>query len=396
MREHPDVADEFSAWDKLRFSWVARGLLVALLLNVAACQQQGQTEQKIKQDAVAASDLEEGRLVLEDATLEQADKDGQTLWKIKAEQTVYSKDKKTAQLENLSGELFQDGKIVLEVNAEQGQVREDGEKIFLKGQIVATDPRNGAVIKGGEVEWRPQEDLLIVSQGITGAHPKLQASAKEGRYLTRKQRLELMGQIVATAKDPRLQMKTEHLLWEIEQEKVIGDRRIQIDRYKGETITDRVEADRSVVNLKTKIATLEQNVELKSLDPLVQIATNSATWNLESRTVVSDKPVRIVDSQEGVTLTANQGQVDLEKEVARLSGGVQGISSRNQAKLFSNQLTWEIPTQLIRAQENVIYEQADPSMKVTGGRAVGKLTDESIVVRGGSNSDDRVVTEIIP
>jgi lipopolysaccharide assembly outer membrane protein LptD (OstA) len=189
-------------------------------------------------------------------------------------------------------------------------------------------------------------------------------------------------------------MKTEHLLWEIKEQKVIGDRRLQMERYKAKTVTDRVEADKSEVNLQTKIATLKQNIQLTSIDPPLLMSSNSAVWNLKTQTVVSDQPVRIVHQKEKVILTANQGQIDLERKVANLTGGVQGVGSRNQANLYANQLTWEIQTQNIQASGNVIYQQVNPPFNTTGSTAVGKLQDQSVVVSSGTGN--RVVTEIIP
>jgi lipopolysaccharide assembly outer membrane protein LptD (OstA) len=169
---------------------------------------------------------------------------------------------------------------------------------------------------------------------------------------------------------------------------------MQMQQYKGAIVTDRVEADKSEVNLKTKIATLKQNIQLTSVDPPLLISSNSAIWNLTTRMVLSDQPVRIFHQQENVILTANQGQVDLTRKVANLTGGVQGVGSRNQAKLYANQLVWEIPTQNIQASGNVMYQQINPPFNTTGATAVGKLQDQSIVVNSGGGG--RVVTEIIP
>lgn len=360
---------------------------------LSACEGESRTEQKIKQDT-AATEIE-GSLVFNNVTLDQADEQGRPLWKVKAKQATYSKDKKTARIDHPTGDLFQDGKIVLRVSADSGEVQEDGQKVFLKGQITATDTRNGAVIKGDELEWRPKEDLLVVRNNLKASHPQLQASAKAGQYFSRKQQLDLVGSVAAISKDPDLQMKTEHLLWQIQDQKVIADKRIQIQQYKGRIVTDRVEADKSEVNLKTKIATLKQNIQLTSVDPPLLMSSNSAIWNLTTRIVISDQPVRIFHQRDQVILTANQGQVDLTRKVANLTGGVQGVGSRNQAKLYANQLVWEIPTQNIQASGNVMYQQVNPPFNTTGATAVGRLQDQSVVVSSGGGGS-RVVTEIIP
>jgi LPS export ABC transporter protein LptC len=360
--------------------------------SLSACEGKSRTEQKIKQDT-AATEIE-GSLVFKNVTLDQADEKGRPLWKVKAKQATYTKDKKLGRIDNPSGDLYQDGKVVLQVSADTGEIREDGQLVFLKGQITATDTRNGAVFKGDELEWRPKEDLLVVRNNLKGIHPQLQATAKEGRYFTRKQQVELLGQVAAIAKDPDLQMKTEQLLWQIQAQKVISDKRTQMERYKAKIVTDRVEADKSEVNLKTKVAILKQNIQLTSIDPPLLMSSNSAIWNLKTETVLSDQPVRIVHQKENVILTANQGQIDLARKVANLTGGVQGVGSRNQAKLYANQLRWDIPTQNVQATGNVIYEQVNPPFNTSGPVAVGKLQDQSVVVTGATGN--RVVTEIIP
>jgi LPS export ABC transporter protein LptC len=359
---------------------------------LSACKEQTRTENKLKKDTSVTQI--EGSLIFNNVTLDQADEKGRPLWKVKAKQAVYTKDKKVARVEKPTGDLFQDGKNVLQVSADKGEILGDGQQVFLNGHIVATDTRNGAVFKGDQLEWRPKEDLLIVRNNVKGDHPQLQASAKEGRYFTRKQQVELLGQVAAISKDPDLQMKTEHLLWQIKEQVVIGDRRLQMERYKEKTVTDRVEADKSIVNLKTKIATLTQNIQLTSIDPPLLMSSNAAIWNLNTQTILSNQPVRIVHQKENVILTANQGLVDLQRRVATLTGGAQGVGSQNQAKLFANQLTWDMPTQNILASGNVMYQQANPAFSTTGPTAVGKLQDQSIVV--SSAPGNRVVTEIIP
>jgi LPS export ABC transporter protein LptC len=372
--------------------FLALAFCLSTVALLSACKSENRTAQKIKQDT-SATEIE-GSLVFNNVTLDQADEKGRPLWKVKAKQATYTKDKKLGRIDKPSGDLYQDGKIVLQVSANSGEIRENGQLVFLKGQITATDTRNGAVFRGDELEWRPKQDLLVVRNNLKCNHPQLQATAKEGQYFTRKQQVDLSGQVAAISKNPDLQMKTEHLLWQVKEQQVSGDKRIQIERYKGKIITDRVEADKSQLDQKTKIATLKQNVQLTSIDPPLLMSSNSAVWNINAQTVASDQPVRIVQQKENVILTANRGTVDLQRKVANLTGGVQGFGSRNQAKLYANQMMWEMPTQKIQASGNVTYQQVNPPFNTTGPAAVGKLQDQSIVVTGSPGS--RVVTEIIP
>jgi LPS export ABC transporter protein LptC len=370
---------------------VKGSLLLLLLFSFCACQQQSKPQQESKASPTTEP---ERRLVLNNATLEQTNTSGQPLWKIQVEKATYSPDRKMAEISKIRGDLYQDGQVVLQVSADAGELYQDGEKVFLRKNIIATDPRNKTVIRSEEVEWRPKEDVLIARQSLRGSHPKLEALAKEGKYYTRQQRLDLTGNIVATAKEPRLQLKTEQLIWNVQQEKVTSDRPLTMVRYQDEIVTDRLTANRTELNLKISTTTVRENVEYRSVKPPVQIAANVVTWNYKNRLVLSNQPVRLFHYEDLVTITGNQAQVDLVKEVARLRGGVRGTSDRNQAKLYSREMTWYIAPQRVEAVGNVIYEQTNPLINLTGEKAVGRLQDNSLVVSG--NPQDRVVTEIVP
>jgi LPS export ABC transporter protein LptC len=336
----------------------------------------------------------QGNISLKKLVLEQNDDKALPLWKIKAQTATYSQDRKKAVVNLPEGTLFQDGKLVLEVSAKTGEIWEDGKQVFLKGDIVATDPRNGTVLRGQELEWRPKVDLLIVRNNVTGTHPQIQATAKSGRYLTRTQRLELTGDIIAKSPDPSLQLKTQHLIWQIPNQLVTADKPLEIQRYQQNQPRDRVTGNSGVVNLKTKTATIKQNVQLVSIDPPLQINGNSANWNLNTQKVTSDLPLKIWHRQEQVLVTANRGEVNLQQKTAVLTGNALAFANRNQAKLSTNQIEWNIATQQINTNSKVIYQQSNPPLKLTGSSGIGRLQNQTFVVSGGNN--ERVVTEIIP
>ena len=364
-------------------------LSVLLLFGLIACGEQNNTGKKLAEDTSSVQNFD-SNLIFNDVTLEQTNDLGQPIWKVQAKQALYSKDKKVAQVQSPTGELFQDGKPVYQITAQNGEIQQDGKQLFLKGQIVATDPQNGVVLRGNELEWRPQEDLLIVRNQLTGTHRQVHVVAREARAFSKSDRIELQGGVVAITNDPVLQMRTEHLLWQIREQKLLGDRPVQIDRYKGKAITDRATANSSEYNLQTKIATLKQNAQLNLLDPSLQVTTKELNWNLNAETVMAKQPVRIVNPQQQITVTAKQGRMDLQKKVVYLTGDVYGVGQRSQS-INAKALTWYLPTQLVEAQGNVIYRQAEPPVSLAGQKAVGKLREQNIVVSGG-----RVVTEIIP
>ncbi|NJL82802.1 MAG: LPS export ABC transporter periplasmic protein LptC [Chloroflexaceae bacterium] len=97
-----------------------RSAIAVLLVGMAACNRA--VPPATTQPAVEAPEQNnERRLILENASLEQADSEGQVLWKIKTKRAIYSRDRRKAELEDLSGDLYQDGELVLKITADRGK-----------------------------------------------------------------------------------------------------------------------------------------------------------------------------------------------------------------------------------------------------------------------------------
>ncbi|MEH1769633.1 LPS export ABC transporter periplasmic protein LptC [Nostoc sp.] len=372
-------------------SFLVLPLTFFLVFGLVAC---GSKSPPASQQNTGGSSNSDSDLTFFGVTLEQADEVGRPIWKVRATRAKYTKEKEIGQAESPYGELYQDGKVVYKIKADVADIVQDGKQLFLKGKIFATDPNNGIVLQGNELEWRPQEDLLIVRNQINGTHKQLQAVAQEARVKTREQRMEFSGGVIANSTDPQMQVRTEHLIWNIKEEKLISDRPVQIDRYKDNKISDRGKGNSAEVNLKTKIATIKQNAQLDLLDPPLQIASNSMIWNMNAETVTTNSPTRMFQRAENVTVTANQGEMKIPQKTVYLTGNVNAVGQRRQS-LKSNTLTWYLDNKLVEAQGNVTYRQVDPPLNFVGETALGNLQTENIVVKGGS-SGDRVVTEIIP
>lgn len=374
--------------------------LIWLLFGIVACDFEGRTARKLAEDSRitqerALAKESNSNLTFNDVTLDKVDDSGRPLWKIKAKQAVYSNDKKDAKIKSPIGDLFQDGKIVYQVSGQTGEINQDGKQIFLKGQIVATDMQNGVVMRGNEMEWRPDEDILIVRNQLTGTHKQAQASAQEARAYSREKRIEFIGQVVAKAIDPPLIMKTEKLFWQVSDEKMFSDRFIQIERYNGQNITERATGDRGEVDLKNQIAKLGKNGQISFSEPPMQIVSNAIVWNLNNKVVSSDQPVTIYQREQQITLVASQGRVDLKPQIAYLVGGVQGIGQKPPSNLRTDRMTWYLESQKFEAIGNVFYQQNDPPLALNGPKAFGQLKEQKIVITGNGNNSP-VITQIVP
>jgi len=366
-------------------------LLLATPFALSGCNF-NRGERKLAQDAKQLEGENfDTDLTFNSVTLEDFDKNGKLWWKMKAEQATYSRDQKVAKVKKPNGELYQDGKVVLKVKGDGGEVIKDGERIFLRGNIVATDVRDGLVLKGNELEWQPKQDIVFIRNNITGTRQKVNATAQRGKYLTRQRRLELEGKVNINSQDPDVKFNTERLVWLVEKQKVIGEKPLQVERSENKVVTDRAAANQGEMDLKTRLVTLKQSAQLNIVDPPVQVTGNLINWRVRERLITSPQPVTINNAKENITLVGNQGELNLKTKLLTLNGNVRGAGGPRQARLTSDRLLWNIDTQQFQADGNVTYQQAKPPLNLAGPKANGTLKDQQVVVSGG-----RVVTQFVP
>ena len=183
----------------------------------------------------------------------------------------------------------------------------------------------------------------------------------------------------------------------MDKELVTSDRPTQVQRNQGDQAIDQAESKQAEANLASKVITLKQDADLVLSDPPLKVDSNLLVWDLVKKTLTSPQPVTILQRQQQITATADQGRMDLEPKIGHLTGNVNAIDPQNQSHLIADRLIWNMPTQQMNAEGNISYRQADPPATLQGDRAVGRLDQKTIVVSGGADGGDgRVVTEIIP
>lgn len=373
-------------------SATTKGLFFLLLLWLVTACQSTFIRQK---SAPSREERLETQLTLENAILEQSNTEGNIIWKVKSNKTTYSPDRQTAKLEEVTANLLENGKIILQLSSRKGEIKQNGAIILLQEQILVTDPRNQAVVRSELAEWQPAAQILKISRGIEGSNDNLEVTADRGIYSIERQSLELVGNIIATTVNPSLRLKTDQLIWSIPEQKVIGNRPLEVVSYQNNRISDRVVAEQGNVDLQQNVISLQQNVEMRSQNPPIQIATNSLDWNYQTRIVTSDRPIQIIDLDNQLNIVANQGTIDLDQQIANLDNGIKGTNNRNQSHLYARQLVWDIPTEKVEATGNVVYRQVDPPLNLRGDKAIGTLNNNDVVITS-KNRQNRVITEINP
>jgi LPS export ABC transporter protein LptC len=340
----------------------------------------------------------EGGLGLKDITLKQSDQRGQLLWQLKAKAATYGESRKQVSVNGLEGTLSQQGKPAYKVKAAQAEVRQQGEDLFLKGKVIITDLRSQGVFTAKEFEWRPQKSLLLARKDLNIKHPQVEITAKEMQASSQTNQVTAKGQVVAVSQRNRLRLLTEQLVWQPQQQQVFAGglpgqppTGVQMFRFgqKGDPRTDRAQGGSLQADLKTQTVTLASNAKLLLADPPLEVDSQQLVWQVKAKTLTSDRPVRVYSPSQKVTLTANQGFVNQTLQQVNMIGNVKALGQRNAAFLSTDQLTWMIPSQQIEALGRVFYQQQQPRFTVRGGRAVGLIKEQKVVVTGGD-----VVTEI--
>ena len=343
------------------------------------------------------SEEDETDLTLRDVTLEQPGDNGELLWRVRGDEVTYSPNRQVAYVTRPDSELFQDGDMIYVVTADTGEIRENGNVIFLRGNIVARGLKNGSILRGNELEWRPEEDVLIVREDITGTHPDMRAVADKARVYNRQNRMELEGDVIASTvvedpkTDPWLKLQAQELNWQWDQDLIDSPQPLQVEQFENESITDVVVGQSGSLKLDEQVVNLEGDVQMQLLDIPLNVASEALEWQVDQQQVAINQPVEMVHPDENVVVNARQGRMNLENQVIFLQGDVVAQGQRNQAQMTSDQLTWNVQQQTLLAEGNVNYRQQDPTINLRGPQAKGQLTNQTIIVEGG-----RVVTEIVP
>lgn len=387
----------------------------------------------------APGEKQDAKLTLQTVTLEQPDENGVLLWRLKAKSVDYSPDNQRAKLKGLNGEFFQDGKTIYTVVADEGEVQQNGETLFLNGNLVATSKANELTLEGERLKWQPKQDRLVMgdfeedasadatpnaaakpkndtdkltTDNLLSANPskppvkgfdsQIEVIAKLVTVANKDNRVELTGGVAAKSKvAPWMTFQSDSLTWLTKQKLIETNQPLKVEQYKREdyqTVSDRIVGQTGQVDLSKTIVTLNKSVQLDSLlsQPL-KVQSETAVWNVNGQTVALDKPVKIEQPERKITAAANQGSLDLAKEVVYLTGDVRAKGEKNDARLAADKVTWQTGSQDVEAEGNVTYQQAaEPEISMAGNRAVGNLEKGNFVVTGGKSNNGDVVIEFVP
>jgi lipopolysaccharide assembly outer membrane protein LptD (OstA) len=344
----------------------------------------------------------EGGVAFSKVVLAQADAKGKLLWKFQAQGVSYSEGQQVANAKTLKGQLFEAGRPIFDIAAEGGTVRQTSQQVRIQGNIRVVDRRRKVLFRGKEAQWNAQSGQLLVQNGLTVSHPKLQVWGNELQATKQGREVRVTGNVVMetrTAQDQeggrRVRLKTNQATWKVD-EQTFQTGSVGATDQPSVSIEQIGASEKSVALAGTAQANLENGL-ITLLSPVqlqlgsMTLTSRALTWDTRSQKLTANELVQIQDPRNQLSILANRGTLERARNLVDLQGNVEVKGLRNNARLHSEQLLWNTSTQRIEATGNVNYEQASPNLTLRGPKAVGKIADQTLRMSGGD-----VVTEIIP
>ena len=225
---------------------------------------------------------------------------------------------------------------------------------------------------------------MVITEDLSANRLDTSLSASSANYYTDRESLELTDNVVINNVNPNLVLESDRAVWQVPQQKISTEGQATIVRYAENTVTDRLLSSNVLVDLGRQTANFESSFELRSLQPQLTAAGQTAIWNYQLRSITSDQPMRVVAPE--FTVTGNQSTVDLNKELVILSKGIEGKTTEAET-IYAQDALWTIANQEVIASGNVIYNKTRPKVALTGDKATINLkTSKAIVVSDSPNA----------
>jgi LPS export ABC transporter protein LptC len=379
----------------------APGLIGFFCLQLSACSwrapQQSKVSTKPVQGGVSFSDIE----------LAQTDVKGKLLWKFQAKGVTSGEGQQVAAARSIKGQLYDAGRPIFDIAADQGTVRQTSQQVSLQGNIQVTDRKRRVMFRGREAQWNSKTGQLMVKNGLRVTHPQLRLWANELKASKQGQVVGVKGRVVMETlasrasnarNSSRVRLRANEAVWNVEQQKfqaggaapengqqpTVEIEQLNPSGEKAVALAGAVQAD-----LRRGVVALRAPVRLTMGD--VMLTSRELTWETLAGRISTSELLQLQDPRRQVTVLANGGSVEQAQNLVNLQGKVEVTGLKDRARLTSDRLLWNTKTERIEALGNVNYVQESPAFTLRGPKAVGKIEEQTLRISGGD-----VVTEILP
>lgn len=355
-----------------------RGLVaLALIAGLStACGNRNRGEERIAADTKAAEDFQ-GDLVFDNLTLNRADKQGQVLWEVRANQARYSRDRKLAKLSDVKGKLFQDGKVVYEITAKQGEVEQNGQVLKVSGNLRAKDLREKMEFQGGSATWEPAKFQLQMKGGVTLNHPQAKIQSQEAVAFSRDRRVEMVQAVKLVSKDHQMKLDSDRLIWQMKADELQAIGKVVATGSKPEM---KLTTDRLVWQRKKQVSEAIGNVVAVQNKGANRLTADRVLWQMKDQVAQAEGKAVATGQNPPMQLRADRIIWQMKDQVAQAIGNVVGVRQDPAVRVQSQRVVWQQKPQLVSSDTRTIIERFNCAggRCVISDRAVGNLVDVSL------------------
>ena len=326
----------------------------------------------------------EGDLVFEDVNLSRADDDGQTLWTVKADEARYSRDRRKGELTAPTGKLYQDGKVVYEVQAKQGFVEENGIVLKLAGDIKVKDLRDQSTFEGQKGRWHPQLGVFELEEGIVLTRGSDRLTAKSGQAFSKERNFILKDQVkLVSLKDKKnpaagqTELTTNELVWQMKPDQVDAAGSPKLKQVDGKTkTTTTLQGERVVWLRKQQLIQAVGKGKAQRIQPKEQVALQGdrLVWQQKDQVIqaIGQGRVSQVEPEQQTALQAERVVWQQKDQVIQAMGNarVKQVEGGQTTDLQAQTLVWQRKEQVLRAEGNVVAVGQAEGVRVQTQRAI--------------------------
>jgi LPS export ABC transporter protein LptC len=335
---------------------------------------------------------EESALTLQTVTLEQPDENGKLLWRLKAKSVTYSPDNQRAELKGLNGEFFQAGETVYTVVADEGEVQQNGETLYLRGNLKATSKANELTIEGDRLKWQPKQDRLMMGDFKDDAAFSSADSDNSDSDSAKPTPAEPDTSSTAgtTANEPVSQSSgAQQSGAQQSGAQQSGAQKSKKPPIRGFNPQMEVVANLVTVANKDNRVDLSGAVAAKRKEvPWMTFASDNLTWFTERELIETKQPIKVEQFEEKAyktvrdRVTGKTGKVDLAKNIVTLDQLVQLDLLSQPLKVESQTAVWDVTAQLVDLDKPVKIAQPERKVTASANQAQLDLEQEVIYLTG--------------
>ncbi|MEL7520357.1 MAG: LPS export ABC transporter periplasmic protein LptC [Cyanobacteria bacterium J06553_1] len=387
------------------FRWSRLGVIaVIVLVLVLVLRTCGASRELASLDSGEKIDAE---LTLQAVTLEQPDEAGNLLWRLEAESVNYTPDNQRAELLNLDGEFFQAGEVIYTVTADEGEVQQNGETLYLRGSLVATAKEGDLTLEGEKLKWQPKQDLLVMGAFEGGDFELVDEEALVENEAAAVDEGAASRAAVRSVDDLLAATETTAKKWEVANAEQIIAEQASAENVPVKGFNPQFEAIAQIISVSNKKnqVSLQGGVLAKSKEtPWLTFESDSLSWFTQREVIEANNPLKVEQyaGEDYAALTDRMvggvGKAQLDQSIVSLSQSVRLDALTQPLTVVSESAVWDVTAETVALDNPVDIEQPEQKITASANQATLDLAEDLVVLTGevravGEKNDARLAAD---